>query len=297
MATELTTIARKDYSNAIKCFDKDTRDAIDRAIALGNEFAQAHNEEAKRLNVARAIAIHHIAADQEAVEKAGYEKFKDLAAALFGMKPELATNYRKAAEQFYCNDNAPICKDWWGPTTLYLFCSKKIDNDTIKAAIEAGKLKQDTTNDGIKAWIASLEAEALEDGKAEVVKLYDGEYFLIKLNTDNTAQVLHDTFNGLTMDEIKALLDFGEGVHDETHFTNFNPHAELERTTKKGAKKVTGKGIFFNSLDGSAWAKYFPAETAKTKGPTEKTVQAQNDTIAKMRAAMIAAGLDPDAIA
>ena len=176
MANELITIARKDYSNAIKCFDRDTRDAIDRAIALGNEFAQAHNEEAKRLNIARAVAIHHIAQDQEAVEKAGYTKFKDLASDLFGMKPELATNYRKAAEQFYCNDKAPACRDWWGPTTLYLFCAKKIDNDTINAAIEAGKLKQDTTNEQIKAWIASLEAEALEDGKPEIAKLYDGEF-------------------------------------------------------------------------------------------------------------------------
>ena len=196
MANELITIARKDYSNAIKCFDRDTRDAIDRAIALGNEFAQAHNEEAKRLNIARAVAIHHIAQDQEAVEKAGYTKFKDLASDLFGMKPELATNYRKAAEQFYCNDKAPACRDWWGPTTLYLFCAKKIDNDTINAAIEAGKLKQDTTNEQIKAWIASLEAEALEDGKPEIAKLYDGEFLYVKFFDNSPAEECYDTFHG-----------------------------------------------------------------------------------------------------
>lgn len=296
MATELTTITRKDYSNAIKCFDKDTRDAIDRAIALGNEFAQAHNEEAKRLNIARAVAIYHIAQDQEAVEKAGYTKFKDLASALFAMKPELATNYRKAAEQFYCNENAPTCKDWWGPTTLYLFCAKKIDNDTIKAAIEAGKLKQDTTNDGIKAWIASLEADALEDGKPEVLKLFDGELVYFKFEPNKAVEEYRDIFHAWTIEEIKAAIDPSDGTHDDTYFTSFDPHADLTRPTKKGTKTIKGKGIAFNSIDVMARAVYFPAETTKAKGPTEKTVQAQNDTIAKMRAAMIAAGLDPDAI-
>lgn len=292
MATELTTIQRKDVADTIKAFDSITRKAIDEALALGNDFARAHNDEAKRVNVARAIAVYRIASDKEAVEKTGFKTFKDVAAALFGLAPANATNYRKAAEQFYCNDKAPICKDWWGPSTLYLFCAAGVDNDTIKAAIEAGKLKQDTTNDGIKAWIASLSAGALEDGKADVAKLYDG------VMTRWTAQGSPSApFYGLTMDELKADMSEG-GPREDSYYSAFDPHATMTRTGRKGTtKEVKGKGLMLYTLDGPVTAVYFPAETSKANGPTEKTVQAQNDTIAKMRAAMIAAGLDPDAIA
>lgn len=298
MANELITIERKNVAGIIKVFDNDTRKAIDEALAIGNDFARAHNDEAKRVNVARAIAVYRIAKDAEAVEKTGFKTFKDVAAALFGLAPANATNYRKAAEQFYCNDKAPVCADWWGPSTLYLFCAAKVDNDTIKAAIEAGKLSEKSTNDDIKKWIASLETDALEDGKAEVAKLYDGELVYFKFGTNTPVEEYRNSFYAWTLDEIKAAIDPGDGTHDDSYFASFDPHAELDRINTKGAKKtVKGKGIVFNSIDVMARAVYFPAEVKKSKGPTAETVKAQNDTIAKMRAAMIAAGLDPDAIA
>lgn len=301
MASELITITRKDVADTIKVFDLDTRKAIDEALALGNDFARAHNDEAKRVNVARAIAVYRIASDKEAIEKTGFKTFKDVAAALFGLAPANATNYRKAAEQFYCNDKAPTCKDWWGPSTLYLFCAAGVDNDTIAAGIAAGKLTEKSTNDQIKAWIASLYSVALEDGKADVLKLYDGEMVYFKFGPDKPVEEFRDVFHAWTIDEIKAAIDPGDGTHDDTYFTSFDPHAELTRPTKKGTKTVKGKGIAFNSIDVMARAVYFPAETHKTaqkanNGPTADTVAAQNATIEKMRAAMRAAGLDPDAI-
>lgn len=285
------TVERKDVAGIIKAFDNDTRKAIDEALALGNDFARAHNDEAKRMNVARAIAIYHIAADEKAVEKTGCKTFKDVAAKLFFMKPELATNYRKAAEQFYCKDGAPACKDWWGPTTLYLFCAAKVDNDTIAAAIEAGKLSDKSTNEQIKAWIASLQSEALEDGKVEVAKLYDG------VITRWTMQGATDAaFYAVTLDELKADMSEG-GPADDSYFSAFDPHSTVTRINRRGAAKdVKGKGIMLHTLNGPVTAIYYPAEVKKSNGPTEKTVQAQNDTIARMRAAMVAAGLDPDAI-
>lgn len=292
MANELMTIERKNVAGIIKVFDNDTRKAIDEALAIGNDFARAHNDEAKRVNVARAIAVYRIAKDAEAVEKTGFKTFKDVAAALFGLAPANATNYRKAAEQFYCNDNAPVCKDWWGPSTLYLFCAAKVDNDTIKAAIEAGKLTQDSTNDAIKAWIASLQSEALEDGKPVPAKLYDG--VITRWREQGNSRT---PFYSVTMDELKTAMTEGAPC-EESYFSAFDPHAIMNRAGSKGTiKEVKGKGVMLYTIEGPVTATYFPAETSKAKGPTEKTVQAQNDTIAKMRAAMIAAGLDPDAIA
>lgn len=309
MATELITITRKEVADTIKAFDLDTRKAIDEALALGNDFARAHNDEAKRVNVARAIAVYRIASDAEAVKKTGFKTFKEVAAALFGLAPANATNYRKAAEQFYCNDKAPACKDWWGPSTLYLFCAAGIDNETIAAAISAGKLSEKSTNEQIKVWIASLEAEALEDGKPEVAKLYDG-VFRVFHYTDDTALGLDTApFYGLTMDEIKARLHPDESPAADEYFTAFNPHASITRINKKGAaKEITGKGIIYAALGIFSQAVYFPAEVQKTaqkskNGPTEDTIAAQNATIekqaadnAKLRAALIAAGIDPDNI-
>lgn len=286
MATELTTIQRKDVADTIKVFDTITRKAIDEALALGNDFARAHNDEAKRVNVARAIAVYRIASDKEAVEKTGFKTFKDVAAALFGLAPANATNYRKAAEQFYCNDNAPICKDWWGPSTLYLFCAAGVDNDTIKTAIEAGKLKKDTTNDGIKAWIASLEADALEDGKADVVKLYDAEVTCCDYDCNGVGQVSIKAFHGVTMDEIKTAMLRNGLPNTDDFFTAFNPHAELTRPTKKGTKTIMGKGLFYACTERMSKAVYFSAETskAKAKGPTAETVSAQQKTIEALMA-------------
>lgn len=293
MANELTITNRKDYTNAIKLFDSDTRKAIDEALALGNDFGRAHNEEAKRVNVARAIAVYRIAADKEAVEKAGYKTFKEIAFDLFGLNPANATNYRKAAEQFYCNDDAPVCKDWWGPSTLYLFCAAKVDNETIKAAIEAGKLAADSTNEAIKAWITSLEVEALEDGKPEIAKLYDADICVY-----TPAGMTTNTLYGVTVDEVRNALIPEEGaVYDNTYFSTFDPHSTITRVNRKGAsKEVKGKGLVFICLTTVAKAVYYPAEVKKTSGPSAETVKAQNATIEKMRAAMRAAGLDPDAI-
>ena len=304
MATELITITRKDVADTIKVFDLDTRKAIDEALALGNDFARAHNDEAKRVNVARAIAVYRIAADKEAVEKTGFKTFKDVAAALFGLAPANATNYRKAAEQFYCNDKAPTCKDWWGPSTLYLFCAAGVDNDTISAAISAGKLTEKSTNEQIKAWITSLEADALEDGKADIVKLYDGVMRVFNYE-DETCETHEHLFYAKSMDDIRDTMCMN-GTSDlpntDDYFTSFNPHSTLTRVSKRGnAKEVTGKGIIYAASGRVVTAVYFPAETQKAaqksnRGPTQETVEAQNATIEKMRAAMRAAGLDPDAI-
>ena len=304
MATELITITRKDVADTIKVFDLDTRKAIDEALALGNDFARAHNDEAKRVNVARAIAVYRIASDKEAIEKTGFKTFKDVAAALFGLAPANATNYRKAAEQFYCNDKAPICKDWWGPSTLYLFCAAGVDNDTIAAGIAAGKLTEKSTNEQIKAWIASLFSDALENGKTEVLKLYDGVMRTFNYEGE-TCETHENVFYAIPMDDIKATMCL-KGVSDlpngDDYFTSFNPHSTLTRVSKRGtSKEVTGKGIMYAANGRVVTAVYFPAETQKTaqkpnNSPTADTVAAQNAIIEKMRAAMKAAGLDPDAI-
>lgn len=302
MASELITITRKDVADTIKVFDLDTRKAIDEALALGNDFARAHNDEAKRVNVARAIAVYRIAADKTAVEKAGFKTFKDVAAALFGLAPANATNYRKAAEQFYCNDKAPACKDWWGPSTLYLFCAAGVDNDTIAAAIEAGTLSEKSTNEQIKAWIASLSTEALEDGKAAVAKLYDGIIRAFHYVDGGSVEMYGGPFYGITLDEIKAKLHTDENPAGDEYFAAFNPNSVITRINGKGAaKEIAGKGLMYAAIGIFSQAVYFPAETAKAakkaaKGPTQETVDAQNATIEKMRAAMRAAGLDPDAI-
>ena len=283
MSNELITIERKEVATIIKAFDLPTRKAIDEAIALGNEFGRAHNDEAKRLNVARSIAVYKIAEDKDAVERAGFKTFKELATALFGLAPANATQYRKSAERFYCNPdcNSPV-KDWFGPSTLYLFASAKVEDKDIEKGINDGKLSDKSTNEQIKAWIASLNPEALTDGKPEIVKLYDASYMKIT-TSGGEVKTYQWTDYAVSLDEIKSVMREAGTPEGDDYYTYFNPHATLTRINKKGeSKDVTGKGLLYHSLSVISIATYFPAEVKKTN--SNATIDAQNATIAKLMA-------------
>ena len=289
MSNELITIERKEVATIIKAFDAPTRKAIDEAIALGNEFGRAHNDEAKRLNVARSIAVFKIAEDKEAVEKAGFETFKELATALFGLAPANATQYRKSAERFYCNPdcNSPV-KDWFGPSTLYLFASAKVEDKDIEKGIKDGKLSDKSTNEQIKAWIASLKPEELTDGKPEVVKLYDVHYTKLDMAGGKCEASQFNEY-AVTLNEIKSAMREAGTPDGDDYYTYFNPHATLTRVNKKGeSKKVTGKGLLYHSLTVICVATYFPAEVKKTpKNSPQDAVQMLKNMTAEQRAQIL----------
>jgi hypothetical protein len=302
--TELTTISRKDVKDVIAPFSPAVRAEIDKAIALANDFAKAHGEEATRLAIQRAIALYHIAEDKEAVKKAGFKTFKELAGVLFNLGASSVTNYRSAAEQFYCNEDAPAVKEWFGPSGLYEFIRGGITNDAIQGGIDRGELKSSMTNSDIRAWVdaqKSLTDGEEEDGGAKLAKLYDGSVIAVSgLDGDKPCKYTA-TFHGATEDEIRAAIalalgkciydvdapeatEFAAGFEDD-RMGRFNPHAELDN----GKKKTAGKGLFAASANAMAKVVYFPAAKAKTK--TEKgdsaaadTIKAQNDTIAALMA-------------
>ena len=312
--TELTTISRKDVKDVIAPFSPAVRAEIDKAIALANDFAKAHGEEATKLAIQRSIALYHIAEDKEAVKKAGFKTFKDLAAVLFNLGQSSATNYRSAAERFYCNDNAPAVKNWFGPSGLYEFIRAGITHEAIQQGIDNGKLTPSMTNAEIRAWaegqkaITDGEGGGEDEGEAKIAKLFDGEIIAVSgFNGDKAARYTA-SFHGVTEDEIRGLLglalgkciydkdapeakEYAAGFEDD-RIGRFNPHAELDN----GKKKTAGKGLFAASVDGMVKAVYFPAAKAKTpkaktpKGDNDaaKTIEAQNNTIAELMAKIAA---------
>lgn len=303
MTDSNSIIARDEVKGIIKAFDTETRAAIDKALALGNDFVRAHADEASKVAKARAVAIFHIAKDKEAVEKTGYDSFKELSAALFGMEPSTATNYRKAAERFYCNADAPQkLGEWYGPSALYELVRSKASNEELAAAIERGELKEGMTSRELRAWSESRKA-LTEGEKPEVARLYDGSVLAIGGFDTDRPRMYTAEFHGATEDEIRAALalslgkcifgkdapeadDYAVGVEDD-RIGRFNPHAELDN----GKKKVTGKGMFAASCDAMAKAVYFPHTTkAKEKedNSAADTIKAQNATIAELMAKIAA---------
>lgn len=306
--TELTTISRKDVKDVIAPFSPAVRAEIDKAIALANDFAKAHGEEATRLAIQRAIALYHIAEDKEAVKKAGFKTFKELAAVLFNLGSSSATNYRSAAEQFYCNEDAPVVKEWFGPSGLYEFIRGGITNEAIQGGIDRGELKANMTNSDIRTWVDAQKAISDgegDEGEVKIAKLYDGSVVAVSgLDSDKPCRYTA-SFHGATEDEIRAslALALGKSIYDvdapeATEFAagfeddrmgRFNPHAELDN----GKKKVAGKGLFAASANAMAKVIYFPAAKAKAKeaksdNAAADTIKAQNDTIAALMAKIAA---------
>lgn len=305
--TELSTIARKDVKDVIAPFSPAVRAEIDKAIALANDFAKAHGEEATRLAIQRAIALYHIAEDKEAVKKAGFKTFKELAAVLFNLGSSSATNYRSTAEQFYCNADAPAVKEWFGPSGLYEFIRGGISNEAIQQGIDNGKITPTMTNAEIRAWVEAQ--NALTDGEdadeeVKLAKLYDGSVLAVSGFEADQPHLYTAAFHGVTEDEIRAALalalgkcifgkdapevhDYAVGLEDD-RIGRFNPHAELDN----GKKKKAGKGMFVVSGDAMAKAVYFPAAKAKAKPAKDNsaadTIKAQNATIAELMAKIAA---------
>lgn len=253
-------IIRDEVKGIIKVFDTETRAAIDKALALGNDFVRAHADEASKVAKARAVAIFHIAKDKEAVEKTGYDSFKELSAALFSMESSTATNYRKAAERFYCNADAPKkLGEWYGPSALYELVRSKASNEELAAAIERGELKEGMTSRELRAWAESRKA-LTEGEKSEVAKLYD-----VRISGGSFDDVWK---YGLTLDEAKeelltavqAELGIADVPSEDDRYGVFNPHAVI--TDDKG-KEYKGKGIFFTYGGAFAVATYFPAQRSK----------------------------------
>lgn len=275
---ELNTITRANVKTAVACFDTATRKEIDKAIALWNDFATAHGEEATRLAKQRSIALWHIAKDEQAVEKAGYKNFKDCAADIIGLAPSLATQYRKAAERFYCNpDCSSPVKDWYGPAALYELCRVKASDVAIVKAVKSGELKESTTAKEVRAWADAY--KALTDGgeKPEVVKMYsahidapNGEI----LPFEGTLEELHTAMRGTINTDATI---------ENDRFGAFNPHA----TEIRGKREVAGKGLFLCFGSQVCTAVYFPLERTK-QFPDAATVAAQNETIAALMAEIAA---------
>lgn len=266
-------IIRADHKNEIAAFNTETRAAIDRAIVAFNDLAKKSGKDAAAAMREQAIATYLMAKDEKALEKAGFETFKDAAKTLVHLAPANATQYRKAGE-FILSENAPQIVHWYSPSTLYLFTSKKIPVDTINDAINSGELKEDMLVDNVKAWIAAHDPKALTDGEeaVSIAKMFD-------------ASITHSGgtfgFTG-TLDDIKdkmrECVSTDTDIEDD-RFGTFNPHAELDN----GKKKVNGKGIVLVFGAFVVTATYFPTGRAKAS-PTEKTVAAQNETIAKLMA-------------
>lgn len=281
---EYNIIVRNEHKTQIAAFNAETRRAIDEAIVAINDFSKKNAKDAAYMMRRQAIATYLMASDEEAITKAGFDTFKDAAAALVNLKPSNATQYRKAGE-FILSKDAPKVVQWYSPSTLYLFTSKKIPVETINHGIEAGELTEEMPATAVIAWIEAHNPKALEDGE-ESVKVLPKFDAHITIHVPSARQPY--AFTG-TLDEIKAELvkaiTAGDVIVDNDRYGTYNPHSVL----KRGDKEVNGKAVFLAYGGSVATAVYFPVEKSKggkggKKSATAATVEAQNKTIEALMA-------------
>lgn len=271
-------IIRNEHKAQIAAFGKETRLAIDEAITAYNALVESTGKDAAAMARRQAVAVSMIAEDKEALEKAGFETFKDAALALVHLAPANATQYRKAGD-FIRSKDAPAIVNWYSPSALYMFTSKKVPVNVINAAIKSGDLKEDMSFAAIRAWCEAHDPKALTDGEesAEVVPIF-------------TAHITFDgqptySFDG-TLDEIRSELwrTLGtDATMDEDRFGTFNPHA----TEMRGKREVKGKGIVLVFGVKMVSAVYFPVQ--RTKKPANYTPETLGKLSKEERQALLEA--------
>lgn len=272
-------IIRSEYKNQIAAFGKETRLAIDEAIAAYNAFAESNGKDAAAMARRQAVAVSMIAEDKDALEKAGFETFKDAAKVLVHLSPANATQYRKAGD-FIRSKDAPAIVNWYSPSALYEFTAKKVPVEAINAAVKSGELKEDMPFALIRAWCEAHSPKALTDGEdtAEVIPMFSAHI--------TPAGERTYAFDG-TLDEIRAEMWNAlntDATMDEDRFGAFNPHA----TETRGKREVKGKGLALVFGVKMVSAVYFPAQRTKSKSAASDTIAAQNATIEKLMAEIAA---------
>ena len=272
-------IIRNEHKAQIAAFGKETRLAIDEAISAYNALVESTGKDAAAMARRQAVAVSMIAEDKEALDKAGFETFKDAALALVHLSPSNATQYRKAGD-FIRSKDAPAIVNWYSPSALYEFTAKKIPTDTINAAIKSGELKEDMPFAAIRAWCEAHNPKALTDGEDEVE--------VVPMFTAHITPAGGETYayDG-TLDEIRAEMWrvlSTDATMDDDRFGTFNPHA----TEMRGKREVKGKGIALVFGVKMVSAVYFPLQRAKSKSAVADTIAAQNATIEKLMAELAA---------
>lgn len=272
-------IIRNEHKAQIAAFGKETRLAIDEAITAYNALMESAGKDAAAMARRQAVAVSMMAEDKDALEKAGFESFKDAALALVHLAPSNATQYRKAGD-FIRSKDAPAIVNWYSPSALYEFTAKKIPVETINDAIKSGELKEDMSFASIRAWCEAHSPKSLTDGdEAEVIPMFSAHITWAGGETY--------AFDG-TLDEIRAEMWRAlntDATMEEDRFGTFNPHA----TETRGKREVKGKGIVLVFGVKMVSAVYFPLQREKKgKTSTADTIAAQNETIEKLMAEIAA---------
>lgn len=280
------TKTRNDAKLILKNMPKELQAACDKIFVAGADFGGAivnMNEHDSALRLALLEASNTYGKP----ENSEFKGFGEFACAVFGFTSAPAvTNAVKVAEHIDQNKIDKLAS-WYSTGMLYEL--RDVPVDTLREDIKTGKLRAGMTQKALRQYNA---AHKLESGKPKPLKLYDAS---ITRYSDEGAAVA--TVHGVTLEELKTALVDDDSVHyDDTFFTFFNPHATLTRIMSNGSNKETvGKGLVFIKMDTVAKAVYFPAGTKAPSEQGTKTAE-QDEVIAKMRAKMLAAGLDPDEI-
>ena len=274
MSNQLITTTKAEVKTIVAKLPPALRTECDKVFALANEAAPAVDAVRKQT----CIAINAIALNEKAVEKAGYKAFKDLAADIFGMAPVLATQCRKTAEKFYCAETPPIVTEWYSQSKLAELL--KVDSKRLDEDAKAGKLKPAMTNAELRAYAEAVKAEALGDGKAEVLKMYEAHVQVCGQSQPAGFTGTYEDILEALASECRKALDLPEAsVIDKDRFGSFNPHVTY--TPDKG-KPSNAKGVFlaYGAFMATAW--YMPIPKTKTAKKRENSPQAAWDSIKKL---------------
>lgn len=265
MSNSLITTTKAEVKAIVAKLPPALRMECDKVFTLANEAAPAVDAVRKQT----CIAINAIALDEKAVEKAGYKTFRDLAADIFGMAPVLATQCRKTAEKFYCAEKQPTVTAWYSQSKLAELL--KVDSERLDKDAASGLLKPSMTNAELRAYADAVKAEALEDGTAKLVKMYDAH---ITAPNNPAAIPFTGTYEELldAMRKIcRSVLDLpADTVIEVDRFGSFNPHVTI--TPEKG-KPHDAKGVFlaYSTFMVCAW--YTPTPRAKSPKKRENSPQ------------------------
>lgn len=284
MSNELTTITRRDAASIVKQLPTEIRLECDKVFTLAKAVDDKAGDDLAALYRQQAIAIVAIAGNEEAIEKAGFDDFKTLAATIFNMEPQKATQFRKAAERFHGSEKFGNMWDWFTPGMLYEF--RKVPDERITEDVGKGKIKPGMTLSAIRAYVSEVKSsEVITDGKTELMKTYDVHFS--PDNCTHPCSLSYEEMLDAMRQRAREALNLDPSTVIETdRFGSFNPHVTI--TPEKG-KPYDAKGVVlvFGTYTISAW--YTPHKTPRIKkaGSPQDVMQAAMKLTPEQRAEFI----------
>ena len=163
---DLITTTRSESKSIVKFLSDSARIECDKVFALRDVLEAAEKSiNASMLTFEPQLcdSFSKIAADTAGIKKAGYDNFKDFAAAAFGIADKAASMYKRVGDKFFNVEKRPTVASWYSASKLQEL--RNVDNDRLDKDAASGVLKPDMTQSALRDYATAVKTESITDGK------------------------------------------------------------------------------------------------------------------------------------